>query len=140
MSNAKALVDLDAMVKTLQGVEGLGVRAAPAVADVLRQRITESIEAGRTPYGEEWKLVQSGPREGEKALRNAAKALTVKADGAVVFCKLSGIDGRHSKGAVKGKVKRLAVPDKRGLPHRWVPDVRAAIDRTFQEIVEAKGQ
>lgn len=129
--------DLSGMVSQLEQMAGLAVKAAPAVGDVLRAKVEAGIAEGKDPYGVAWKLVQSGPRKGEKALRGAAAKLQLDVIGYEITLRVRGIEGRHHKGAVKGKVKRPIVPDKRGLPKSWAPEIRAVLDTTFRQIKQA---
>jgi hypothetical protein len=129
--------DLQAMIDSISHLEDLPKLAAPAVADVVREIIQDTIHAGTTPYGKPWPLVQSGKRKGEKALRNAGTKLFVTYIGPKVYVRLSGIDARHNNGATKGKVQRLVIPDDRGLSRTMAAEIRGVLEQTFKKTIEA---
>lgn len=136
-ANDKAFADLQAMIDKTAELPELPERAAPAAAEAIYETTAKTVERGTTPYGQPWPLVRSGPRKGQKALRNAMQAVFVTAVGAKIFVRVRGIERRHSIGAVKGRVKRQIIPGKK-IPNDMAQDIQAALARTYSQIMEGK--
>jgi hypothetical protein len=137
MSNAKALADLQGMAKKLELLAEMPETAAPLCADAIFARTALTIERGTTPYGEPWKLVQTGPRKGQKALVNSLRKVFVTFKGPVISIRVRGIEGRHNYGGVAGRVKRQIVPDKRGLPRAMSAAITEILVAEFNRTMES---
>jgi hypothetical protein len=115
---------LRAMIKKLNSLPGLPERAAPDIADACAKEIRAQIARGEGPDGEKWKPT----KEGNAPLRNAAKALSVRAIGSAIVMKLTGVEALHHLGGAKGGIAR------RILPVRRVNEsLTRAIDRVLRD-------
>ena len=83
-------------------VTGSAGRARRAVDADSRRKISR----GQDPNGKPWQPTKAG----ERPLKNAGAALSVKLVGKRIVWTLKGIEARHHLGAVKGKVKRQIIP------------------------------
>jgi hypothetical protein len=119
---------LDAMIASTRGLSSMVDDCMPALTRVVRQNIERTIAAGTTSYGEAWEPKQDGSRP----LVNAANALTVVPNGRTIYVQLTGAEARHHLGRVKGKRKRGIIPE-RGLPSSMANDMRAVLQRAFEE-------
>ena len=104
--NSEALAQIGAMIRMLKDLGNLPSEVAPHVAAAVREQLEEQIASAQFPSGSPW----PDTLEGKKALRNAASALDVKAIGTVIVARLSGVEARHSVGAVRGHVQRQILP------------------------------
>lgn len=121
------------MIRKLQELKHLPERAAPAVAQALEDEIVSAVERQQGPTGEAWK---SG-REGKPMLQNVRKHLEVRAVDGAVLATLTGHYVRHSRGAVRGKVKRQILPT-RGLPDAVSKAIARVIAGEFKQTMGAK--
>lgn len=94
---------------------------APVVATKLRAEIEGNIAAGRGPDGTPWQPTKAGKRP----LQNAAKALTVVAQGTVIVAAIVGPEALHHWGAVTGGIKRQILPT-RDIPQPVVTAIQTA--------------
>ncbi len=119
---------LDAMIASTSSLGSLVNDAMPALAKAVKQSVERTIAAGTTSYNEPWAPKQDGSRP----LVNAAGALTVVPNGRTIYVQLTGAEARHHLGRVKGKRKRGIIPE-RGLPSAMANDMRAVLQRAFEE-------
>lgn len=118
--------------KMLDRLASMGSVAADSARDVsvaVRRELEEQIERAEGPDGRRWPRT----RDGRRALRNAKRALSVKAVGNVVIARLTGHHARHNVGAVKGGVRRQILPSG-GLPDAFTRAIARVIERRFREI------
>jgi hypothetical protein len=125
-ANAAAFAALDAEIARVRALGDLGNTVAPAVATALHDELARNITAGRSPDGEQLQRT----REGKQPLRNAAKALTVRAIGTTILAKLTGIEARHNNGGVRGGIKRPMLPS-RVMPQAVTATLRRVINAGF---------
>lgn len=116
---------LEAMIAKIRSLPQLAKEAAPEVARALRGDLEEQINKGTDPEGKPWKLTQ----EGEKPLKNAAKALRVTHLGSRVIFALEGVEARHSLGRVKGGERRQILPET--LPASWSETIQEVVSDAF---------
>lgn len=93
---------LDGITQALNGiaaVDGYAVEAAKAVD----AHLASTIAAGTTPSGEAWQAKE----DGSKPLRNAKKAVTVRAVGSSVVIELKGVEVFHQYGAGASPVREI---------------------------------
>ncbi len=109
--NVEAFSALQGAIDGLAALGALPSDVAAAAVEPLRKLLTANIEEGVAPNGKPWPLTA----DGKKALRNAAKALTVKSSGATIIATLTGVEARHNFGNVKGKVKRQILPTRNSI-------------------------
>lgn len=109
----KGAVAIDALIQRIRDVPAAVLEdAAPDVAIAVRNEVARTMSQQQTPTGEPW-----APRkaDGAPALTGAVNALTAFAAGRVAYVRVSGVEARHHRGWVKGKVKRQMLPDKKTL-------------------------
>ena len=122
MSNDDAFRSLQELINRSKEMGNAAEAIAPEVAKALESELHDNISKGVGPDGEAWQKTQ----EGEVPLRNAAKALDVKADGSVVMAILTGPEARHHLGTAKGQIKRRILPSGRRIPQKTVEAIRSA--------------
>jgi hypothetical protein len=122
---------LDAMIASTLSLGSLIDDAMPALSKAVQQNIERTIAAGTSAYGEPWAAKQDGSRP----LVNAVSALTVVPNGRTIYVQVTGPEARHHLGRVKGKRKRGIIPE-RGLPSAMANDMRAVLERAFEERVK----
>ncbi len=118
--------DLDRLIAKLKKLGDLPRQVAPQVAIELRKTLEANIKAGKAPDGSSWAMRQDGGRP----LENAAKALTVTANGTVIVARLTGPEALHHRGAVKGGKRRQILPSKDSLE-----PVIAAVKKVIHEAI-----
>jgi hypothetical protein len=106
VSNAAAFAALDEQIRRLRSVQGLAKDAAPFVADALKEEIDAQIARGQGPDGRPWVRTD----EGRAPLKNAAKAVTVKALGATIVARVEGPEAYHHRGQTRGNIVRPIIP------------------------------
>lgn len=130
MTSAK--MQIDNMLHKLDELKQLGVRAAPSIVRVMDAYLRRTIAAGTDPYGNPWAPRKS---DGGRTLVHADKTLKVTWHGRHIIVEIHGIDARHHKGAVKGRVKRPIIFNKKELPPALVEEIRRALAAEYQAIV-----
>lgn len=128
MANESGFRALEAMIERAKALGAVASDVAKQVAPALRAELVGNIAAGRGPDGEAWQKTQ----EGAVPLRNAAKALTVVAQGPVVVATLEGPEARHHSGTARGRIKRRILPSSRRIPKKTVEAIRAAFARAVR--------
>lgn len=108
---ADGYAELDAYIARLRALPELARRAAPDVADAVRDELRRQITAGTDPTGRPWQRTE----DGRQALATAADALTVGAHGTRVIMRLRGHIARHHLGRAKGGTVRRILPTA-GIP------------------------
>ena len=103
---ADGFAQLDAMIARVRALPAIAERAAPAVADAVREELQRTIAAGESADGKPW----APKADGGKPLANAAAALGVVAVGKVVIIRLRGPEARHHLGWAKGGKQRPIIP------------------------------
>lgn len=125
---------LRAQIELLESLPArLLAEAPPLVAVELEKEIRANIAAGRDPDGAPWAKTQAGA----VPLRNAGKALTVKAMGSVVLAKLVGPEARHHLGTAAGKIRRQILPTKR-VPRSMTLAIKRVLAKKFNQIVSGE--
>lgn len=130
MSNAAAFAALDEQIKRIRELPEIAQTIAPAAAKELESIMRGNIAAGEAPDGKDWKLTE----QGKQPLRNAAKALTVRAIGTKVLARLTGPEAKHNLGAVWGKIKRQILPDRR-LPQAMTEALRRVSTTAYARLM-----
>lgn len=126
---------LDAWISRLKTLpRELTEKAAPEVAEVLRDEITKTIAAGTGPDGKAWQAT----KEGKVPLRNAAGALYVGAVGTKVIARLVGPEARHHLGRAKGGIERPILPSK-DVPAPVVTAINTVLGERFHDVIEGRG-
>lgn len=128
MANESGFRALEAMIDRAKVLGGIASEVAKEVAPALKTELTGNIAAGRGPDGEAWQKTQ----EGAVPLKNAAKALTVIAQGPIVLATLEGPEARHHKGTAKGRIKRRILPSNRNIPKKTVEAIKIAASRVVR--------
>ena len=118
------------MKRRLRELGDIAEDVAPEVAEAVHDELTKQIRRGVGPDGRPWKLT----RDGRQALRNADKALNVRAIGSVVVTSLGGPEARHHLGAVRGKVRRPILPTRR-IPNPMTRAIRRVVERKFEHVM-----
>jgi len=122
--------ELDNLAKRFVELPDAVKEHIPAAAKAAEAEMVKTINAGTDPYGEPWLPVQTGPRKGQQAMVNAAKALSTTTVGTKIFFKLVAPEARHHRGWIRGNVVRQVIPEKgKPLP----PKVRDAIFKVIRE-------
>ena len=123
--------ELTAIIAKIRRTATLARDAAPDVADILRGFVGESIAAGRTPGGE---ALAPRKADGGQPLRNAAKAITVKAVGSIVTATVMGFpELLHNRGTKRMPARRL-IPESGVIPEAIAEEIRRALARRFEEL------
>jgi hypothetical protein len=122
---AEGLDALTLHVARIRRLSTLAERAAPRVADELRDQLLEQVEGQIGPDGKPW----APTRSGRPALRGVSRSLSVRAVGRVVIAELEGIHARHHRGAVRGGVRRPVLPPGGTIP----PRLESAVERILAE-------
>ncbi len=125
--------ELERMIAKLREIPGLPKRAAPDVADRVRESLERTIAAGTTSDGTPW-----APRkaDGGRPLEGAEKSLAVAAVGTRIFARLHGHIARHHRGRAKGGTVRPILPTSSTLPRPMADAIRRELVRHFSEIVK----
>jgi hypothetical protein len=131
--NMAAMSTVDSWIQRIQKLSDLPVDAAPDVAAAMRAETHRTIAASTTAYGQAWKPKQ----DGGKPLEHAAKAVGVAAVGDTIVMRVIGIEARHHKGTVRGKVARPIIPIN-GLPGRMSDQIRAVFEKHFGDLMSGK--
>lgn len=132
--NASAFTALDAMIGRLRAVKGLAHAAAPAIARELDQELDANIDRGVGPDGKPWELTKAG----KTPLRNAAKALAVRAVGTVILARLTGPEAKHHKGIARGHIARRILPTRK-IPAPMVEVIKRVLSQKFTETMTGGG-
>jgi hypothetical protein len=117
---------LQQMIDRLGALEAAPELVAKELAIELERDLRKQIASGTDPEGVKW----PARKDGEPALQNAGKALTVKAHGTVVVAQLSGPTALHHLGMGKGGVRRKILPQ--GVPARLVEAAQRVLVRLAQ--------
>lgn len=121
---------LEDMAASLRALGRLPERTAELAAPALETALKATAAAGQAPDGSAWAPTKKGAR----AMAGAAKALAVRAYGAVVRVVLSGPEVFWHYG-VKGAPRRPVIPDGGGEIPSVVADVLAvASAKAFEEL------
>lgn len=118
-------------IRRLQALEGMTERAAPDVAEALRQEILSTAGAQQGPRGTPW----TPGKAGQPVLRNVDSHLSVRALGDTIVAKLTGHYARHHLGAVRGKIQRKIIPT-RGLPDAVGKAIQRVIAGEFKRTMQ----
>jgi hypothetical protein len=101
----------------------------------MRTALLATVDAKQTPTGEPW-----APRKVGTApvLDGAGAAIKSGYIGRTVLFRLLGVEARHHRGRIKGKVKRQIIPTGSTVPPTMAAAMAAVITRRFIEV--ANGQ
>lgn len=104
-----SLAEFDAMIATLQSLEGYAVGPAIAAraAPILDAAVKRTAKAGQDPDGKAW----APTADGRPPLVNAAEHISTRANGSLVRMTLVGPDVFHHYGATRGGIRRQVIPD-----------------------------
>jgi hypothetical protein len=128
---ADGFAELDAQIARLRSLPHLARDSAPAVARAVEAEIVRQIGRGVGPDGKAWAPTEDGNRP----LQNAAKALTVRALGTTIICRLDGPEARHHLGFVRGGKVRQILPTGK-IPDPMTRAIRSVVERKFLEHME----
>lgn len=123
--------ELDAMIEKIRRIPQVAKRAAPDVAEVMRESILESVNAGTDFDGKKWEPRKA---DGGRPLVDAAAAVKVAPVGTRIFARVAGPEARHHLGRAKGGTIRGVIPTR--LTPRLAERVRAVLVRHFNETIE----
>lgn len=114
-SNNEAIAALDDLIERVSTLPKVVNAAMPEIAREWKRKLQATVAASTTPTGEPWADKKKG--EG-KPLVGAARdgTLGVAEVGNVIYVRLSGVEARHHRGAVRGKVARQIIPRGSTLP------------------------
>ena len=131
--NYNAFRALDERINALRSLKGFAAAAAPEVAVEFRKILEANIAAGVDCDGKPWPLT----KDGHKALRNGAAALTVTSVGSVILAEITGPTSLHNLGAVKGKVTREILPqaNRPEAYRRMSPQLIQAVTKVFTKMM-----
>lgn len=118
-------------IRRLRELGGFGGKSAPLVARAAEAGFRERAARGVGPDGKPWQLTKTG----DKPLQNVVPV--VRAVGTVVVMRLEGHRARHHLGAIKGKIKREILPNKR-TPETMARAIDEVITGEFQRIMGTK--
>lgn len=121
---------LDAMIAKIRRIPEIAKRAAPSVAEVVRESILETIAAGTDASGKPWEPRKA---DGGKPLANAAKRLKVAAVGTRIIAGITGPEARHHRGVARGGIIRGILPV--SLTPKLAEGVRRVLVKHFREVV-----
>lgn len=123
-----ATVD-DIIAKIRELPNELTLAAAPEAAEAVFEVLSITIKAGQSPDGKAWapRKVGTGP-----VLENALSAVRCFASGPVIYITVKGINARHHRGNVKGKVRRQIIPSRKLTPE-IIEAIRNVIYRRFDD-------
>src|SRR5262245_46050013 len=100
--NAQGFAALDKMIATLRSMPQFAKEAAPEIAKAALASIQRELAAGNDPQtGTPWPL----KKDGSRALKNAAKAVSVTTVGSTIILTATGPEVFHHFGA-QGKPRR----------------------------------
>lgn len=119
--NTAALRTMDAMIAELRATKSAVPRAAEGLVPIIRAEIDKAIAAGHGLDGVPWPKT----KEGKQPLRNASKAVSVRAVGNVVLVTVSGPEAVHQFGTKKDP-QRAILPTK-DLPRDFSEAVRKGL-------------
>lgn len=120
---------LDSLIAAISKVPGLADLAAGAVADIVENELTRTIKAGTDPYG---RPLEPRKADGGQPLRNADKAMTVRASGDTIYITLRGVEARHHLGQAKGGIERHLIPTEDRLPPSMERQIETEIAKAFE--------
>ena len=121
-SSASAVARLNDVIARVRALGEATPEFARDGAEALREELTGNIAAARGPDGKPWAVTQAGGR----ALKNAAKALRVVAEGTRIVATLSGPEANQSIGKTRGAVARPILPTR-----KLSAPAAAALERVF---------
>jgi hypothetical protein len=127
---ADGFAQLDGMIARLRALPGLAERAAPAVADAVREELQRTISAGTSADGETW----APKKDGGKPLQDAEAALTVVPVGKRIIIKLRGPEARHHRGWARGGVRRPIIPVNK-IPAAMAHRIKKVLAAEFAKVV-----
>lgn len=129
--NASGFAALDAMIGRLRAVRGLARAAAPAIAEELERELAANIDAGVGPDGESLKPTAKGDRP----LKHAVRALSVKAVGTVILARLTGPEAKHHLGIARGHIARRILPTRK-IPSPVTASIGRILSAKFMDIMK----
>ncbi len=112
---------LTALAARLRSVETLGAKIASEVAPAFLAIAKSTASAGTTPDGKPWAKRKA---DGQRALVNAASAITVSAVGDLVWLILSGVNVFHN-------ATRRILPSVTAIPEAYREATRKAARRVI---------
>jgi hypothetical protein len=124
MTGEQTVAALDALIERVRTLPKVVDEALPDLAEIWGDRMRATIAAGTSPTGEAWKPTARG----ERALKDAADALHIAVYKGKIFVRLTGVEARHHRGAVRGRVTRQIIP--RELPPEWRDDALRVFQKT----------
>jgi hypothetical protein len=114
----------------LRGLKQLAPELAKEAAPLVEAAVKATAAAGTTVDGKTWPT----KRDGGRALPNAASAVTVAANGAVVIVRLAGAYVFHHRS--KGRDQRRILPDAgAGIPKVLTDAIDEAKRRVFARLM-----
>lgn len=132
-TNSEGLESISRMIKSLRALpRALTVELAPKVAEIFQEDVERSIAAGTAPDGTPWK---PRAKDGSRPLEGAASHVYSAAVGSIVYLRVKGIEARHHRGTVKGKVKRPIIYEGTKVPKRVADKVIALQTAAFQRVM-----
>lgn len=100
------MAKLDEKLRQLRELGTLVKDSAPEVAKAVDVELRSQIARGVGPDG----APLAPTKDGRQPLKNAGKALRVRAIGTVVLSTLSGPEAQHNSGRARGGVRRQVLP------------------------------
>lgn len=124
-------VALGKMIKQLR-VIGKDIRrmVAAEAAPLVEKAVLETAHAGTDPYGNAW----APTKKGERAMPNAATAITVTPRGTSIEIRVTG--GEAIENSLKEGRRRQVIPSRdKGLPPALAAALDEACSRAFQKVM-----
>ncbi len=118
-------------MRRLRELGGFGGKSATLVARAVEADSRKQSARGVGPDGKPWPLTKTGQRPLQDV------AAVVRAVGTTVVMRLKGHRARHHLGAVRGKIKREILPNKR-IPEQMTRAIDKVITGEFQRIMGTK--
>lgn len=136
-TNSDALESISRMIKSLRALpRAVTDELAPKVAEIFQEDVERSIAAGTAPDGTLWK---PRAKDGSRPLEDAAAHVYTAAIGSIVYLRVKGVEARHHRGTVKGKVKRQIIYEGTQIPKRVADKVIALQLAAFQRVMLGEG-
>lgn len=131
---ADGMAKLDAQIRKLRELGTLVKDSAPEVAKAVDGELRAQIARGVGPDG----APLEPTKDGRQPLKNAGKALRVRAIGTVVLSTLSGPAALHNSGRARGGVRRQILPSGK-IPEPVTKAITKIVTDRFRKTMTGSG-